>query len=299
MPEQPKLERLLRMLMMLSGGYGCTIRELSAKLETNWRTIYRYLETLSDAGFIVQRNEEYFSIDRQSPYLRTIGDLLHFTPEESWILNKAILSLDDEIPIKQNLAKKLYALYDLKGVPYPVVKKENSERIIALIRAMEDKHQVVLRNYQSANSSTTSDRVVEPFSFTLNYGYIWCFEVEAGDNKLFKTARVSTVTDTGTPWQNEARHHELPTDVFRISGNRKITVILRLTMRAASLLAEEYPQSEEFISPAGDNVFLFNGWVNSFEGVGRFILGLPDDIEVLGPASLMEYLNEQIKGKKF
>ncbi|MBN1199699.1 MAG: transcriptional regulator [Bacteroidales bacterium] len=298
MSEQPKLERLLRLLMMLSGGYQYTIAHLAEKLDTTRRTIYRYLDTLRDAGFIIQKQDGRFSVDRESPYLKSIGDLLHFTQEESWILNKAILSLDDEIPVKQNLARKLYSLYDLKGVPYPVVKRENSERIIALIRAIEQKHQVQLMGYQSANSSTVTDRLVEPFSFTLNYGYIWCFEVGPETNKLFKTARITEVRETTIPWQFENLHRELPTDVFRISGKQKIPVVLSLTMRAASLLAEEYPQSEEFIRPHPGSGFLFNGWVSNFEGIGRFVLGLPGEVEVIKPVSLLIYLRQRLN-KKF
>ncbi len=299
MPEQPKLERLLRLLMMLSAGYGYSIAEISDKLDTSERTIYRYIETLRSAGFILSKDDNYFKIDRESPYLKNISDLLHFTREESWILNKAILSLDDEIPIKQNLAKKLYTLYDLKGVPYPVVKRENSERIIALIRAMEEKQRVILKAYQSANSSTISDREVEPFTFTLNYGYIWCYECETAKNKLFKTARIAQVINTGQPWLAEQKHRSMPIDIFRISGSKEIQVKLRLSTRAASLLMEEYPQSEEYIQPESDWAYVYEGWVSSFEGVSRFILGLPDDIEVLAPLSLKNHLNDRISGKKF
>lgn len=299
MSEHTTVERLLRLMLLLSGRQRHTVQLLSGALEISERTVYRYLDTLRDMGFIVEKEEGWFWISRESPYLKSIGDLLHFTPEESWILNKAILSLDDEIPVKQNLARKLYSLYDLKGVPYPVVKRENSERIINLIRAIGHKHQVQLIGYQSANSNTVSDRLAEPFSFTLNYGYIWCFEVGSETNKLFKTERIEEVRNTGTHWQFEGLHRELPTDVFRISGKQKIPVVLRLTMRAASLLTEEYPQSEEYIRPDTGSGFLFDGWVSSFEGIGRFVLGLPGEVEVIKPKPLISYLNKRLAKKKF
>ena len=194
MSDHPKLDRLLRLLILISSGFGSTVDELAEKLSTSKRTVYRYVDTLKNAGFIITRNENYIKVDKNSPYLRDISDLLHFTREEAWILNKAILALDDETFIKQSLTKKLYALYDLKGVPYPVVKKENSEKVIAIIRAIEDKKQVILTGYHSSNSSTVSDRIVEPFEFTLNYGYVWCFEPVSKSNKLFKTARIHKVT---------------------------------------------------------------------------------------------------------
>jgi len=285
--------------MMLSSGYGNNVDELAVKLSSSKRSIYRYIDTLRNAGFIITRNDNYFKVDKNSPYLKSIGDLLHFTREEAWILNKAILALDDETFIKQSLTKKLYALYDLKGVPYPVVRKENSEKVIALIRAIEDKKQVILTGYHSSNSSTISDRIVEPFEFTLNYNFIWCFEPFSNSNKLFKTARVNKVEITGLPWTFESLHESGETDIFRIHGKERIEVKLKLTLRAANLLMEEYPVSEEFISKVNDSNYLFNGWVADFDGVSRFILGLMDEIEILHPPSLKSLLNKKISQKKF
>lgn len=299
MADQPRLERLLRLIMMLSSGIGYTKNEIAERLEITERSVYRYLETLRDEGFIVNRCNGLVSIDKDSPYLRDIGDLLHFTREESWILNKAILALDEETVIKQNLAAKLYALYDLKGVPYPVVKKENSEKVIRLIRAIESKTCVILHGYQSSNSGTVTDRVVEPFEFTLNYGYIWCYEYESGLNKLFKTARIMEVRMMALNWRFEDRHKPEPMDVFRIHGPDRIRVKMLMTMRAANLLAEEYPMAEECISACGNNIFEFKGWVSSFEGIGRFIMGLPGDIRIITPAKLKKALNQKIKGKIF
>jgi len=294
MADQPRLDRLLRLLMMLSSGIGYSVKAISEHLEISERSVYRYLETLRDAGFIVIRNNQLFSIDRNSPYLKEIGDLLHFTREESWILNKAIQALDDETVIKQNLAAKLYALYDLKGVPYPIVKKENSEKVIRLIRAIESKTCVILHGYQSSNSSTITDRVVEPYEFTLNYGYIWCYEHESGLNKLFKTARIMEVKMTAMAWKFEEQHQPEPMDIFRIHGPDKIRVKMIMTMRAANLLTEEYPMAEEFIHACGNNIFEYKGWVTSFEGIGRFILGLYEDVRVISPPRLKTYLKQKL-----
>jgi len=299
MADQPGIERLLRLLMMISSGFGSTVDDLAEKLSMSKRTIYRYIDTLKMAGFIITRNENHIKVDKNSPYFRDISDLLHFTREEAWILNKAILALDDETFIKQSLTKKLYALYDLKGVPYPVVKKENSEKVIALIRAIEDKKQVILTGYHSSHSSTVSDRVVEPFEFTLNYGYIWCYEPGSKTNKFFKTARISKVTICDQSWTFESLHESEPTDVFRIYGKEKIPIKIKLTLLAANLLIEEYPMSEEFITPISDSVYIFDGWVCNFEGIGRFLLGLMDEIKIINPPQLKAFLNDKIAEKKF
>ena len=51
--DQPKVERMLRLMMLLSGGVNYTIDELADKLETSYRSIYRYLDTFKAAGFVV------------------------------------------------------------------------------------------------------------------------------------------------------------------------------------------------------------------------------------------------------
>ena len=299
MSEDPGIERLLRLLMMLSNGFGYSIRELAKCLEMSERTVYRYIEILRDAGFIVYKSGNLIKIDKDSPYLKDISDLLHFTREEAWILNRAILALDDETYIKQSLARKLYALYDLKGVPYPVVKRENSDRVVALIRAIEEKKTVSFADYHSSNSSSVTDRLVEPFEFTLNYNFIWCYEISSGANKLFKTARIGRIVLQDQPWQFETKHQSEETDVFRIAGSQRTKVRLLLRMRAANLLVEEYPMAEQFIEAHGNQLYGFSGWVSSFEGVGRFILGLMDDITVISPKALKDFLDKKISGKKF
>ena len=54
MLEQAKLERLLRLIKMLIGNMSYSLSEVSDRLEMSERTVYRYIETFKDAGFVVQ-----------------------------------------------------------------------------------------------------------------------------------------------------------------------------------------------------------------------------------------------------
>lgn len=298
MNDLPKLERLLKFILLLSGSRRYTIDELADRLEKTPRTIYRYIETVRESGLIINAENNFYWIDKKSRYFRDISSLVHFTEEEAWILNKAILALDDNSVVKSNLAQKLHSIYDLKGLPYPLVRKENSEKVVALIRAIQNKTIVQLDEYHSANSSIVSNRVVEPFEFTINYDYIWCYEICSKSCKLFKTARISKVIDTHKKWQFSHLHHTLPVDIFRNTGQTAVKVKLVLSMRAANLLLEEFPLSDDFIIQL-QNKYLFDGVVYSYEGIGRFILGLPDEVEVIEPPTLKEWLNLKIRRKIF
>ena len=294
--DQAKLERMLKILMFLSSGIKYSVDQIAERFEISTRTAHRYIETFRKAGFIIPKPVEgRYYVDKKSPYFKEISELLHFTEEEAFILGKAIHSIDEVNIIKTNLIKKLYALYDFDRVAVTVVKKENSENVHNLIKAIKEKKQVILRAYQSAHSSLIRDRLVEPFGFTTNYISVWAFDPESQTNKLFKTARIKKVDITDNNRQNEQKHKEGNIDIFRISSYEKTPVKLQLNLRAYNLLLEEYPLSEKYITKINDTKYLYDGWVCSFDGIGRFVLGLCEDIEILKPPALKKFLKEKIK----
>lgn len=53
--DQPKLERMLRLMKMLSGNVNYTVNELAERLGTTYRSIYRYIDTFKECGFAVEK----------------------------------------------------------------------------------------------------------------------------------------------------------------------------------------------------------------------------------------------------
>jgi len=300
MNDQAKIERVIRLISLLSGNFGHTIKEISDNLEISERTAYRYIETFRNAGLIVEKNENgYWKLEKSNSYNKELNDLLHFSEEESYILQKAIHSIDDNNVLKSNLVSKLYSLYDSKRVTGTIIKKEKSEIIANLLTAAKERKQVIIHGYRSANSSTISNRLVEPIKFTTNFVSVWCYEPESNTTKLFKTSRITKVEITNNLWQFEPKHNPGFIDCFRISTDKKIPVKLELSLRAKNLLSEEYPLSEPDITKVSDKLYIFESYVCNFTGVGRFILGLPDDVKVISPPELKSYLNDKIKNKTF
>ncbi|HPE86492.1 MAG: transcriptional regulator [Bacteroidales bacterium] len=296
MNEQPKLHLLLEMLLFLSSGLRYTIEEIAERFDISVRTAYRYISTFRDAGFIIPKPRRgYYAIDKTSPYFREISELLHFSREEAVILQKAIHSIDNENLLKQNLIHKLYALYDFNRVANTIVKKAYSENIHQLIQAIKHKNQVILKEYLSANSNEARDRLVEPFDFTTNYVATWAYDIQSKCCKTFKNTRIKSVRVLAEPWQHAVKHKKMPIDVFRISSNRQIQVTLKLSIRACELLKEEYPLAEEYIIPVNERQFLFTTRVCSFDGIGRFVMGLHDEIEVIEPEDFKQFLKTHAK----
>ena len=292
--DQPKLERMLRLMKMLTANVEYSVDDLASRLDMSRRTIYRYIDTFRDAGFVVKKSGHYIRLDKASPHFKDISQLVHFTEEEAVILRRAIESIDDTNLLKQNLKHKLYSVYDSRTLADTVVKGRNAGNVHAIIDAIENRRQVILHDYQSAK--TRRDRRVEPFSFTTNYVNIWCFDIDAQKCKIFKTARIGSVEVTDTEWQYESAHKEGFIDIFRMIGEHRTRVRIELGRLAHNLLIEEYPLAEQHISPQPDGKhWILDTEVADMQGIGRFVIGLLDDIRIIEAPELKHYIAEYLQ----
>ncbi|MDR2064144.1 MAG: HTH domain-containing protein [Prevotellaceae bacterium] len=69
---QPKLERLLRLMKMQTGNISYSVNDLSDRLNMSIRTIYRYIETFRQAGFVIKKRGDFIRIDKSSQYFKDI-----------------------------------------------------------------------------------------------------------------------------------------------------------------------------------------------------------------------------------
>lgn len=283
-------------MKMLTANVEYSVDDIAARLDMSRRTIYRYIDTFRDAGFVIKKSGQCIRLDKESPHFKDISQLVHFTEEEAVILRRAIESIDDTNTLKMNLKRKLYSVYDSKTLADTVVKGHNADNIHSLIEAIENRRQVVLRNYHSAHS--IRDRKVEPFGFTTNYVNVWCYDAEDGKCKIFKTARIDGVEILDDGWQHESEHEEGFIDIFRMIGSARIHVRLELGLLSRNLLLEEYPLAEEYVSQTAPERWLLETDVANLHGVGRFIAGLLDDIRIIEPHGLKTYLLDYINRHK-
>jgi predicted DNA-binding transcriptional regulator YafY len=230
--DQPKVERMLRLMMLLAGSRNYTVNELAEKLETSYRSIYRYIDTFKEAGFVIHKSGDCYHIAKESPFFKDISQLVHFTDEEAYMVNRLIDGIDDTNVIKQNLRRKLATIYSISSVADVVVKTENAGNVNALIEAIQEKKQVVLKDYASSHTGKVADRKVEPYKFTTNYISVWCYDLADGRNKLFKTERMGSVKVTDIDWTNEKDHKAEFMDIFRYSSSETEEIELRLSLRA-------------------------------------------------------------------
>jgi predicted DNA-binding transcriptional regulator YafY len=288
--DQPKLERLLRVMKMLTANNSLTVDEIAEQLSISPRSVYRYIDTFREAGFVIKKKNNCIKLDKSSPYFKDISDLLHFSPEEAYILKEAIESIDENNVLKQNLKKKLYTVYNYNILAETIVNGKNGRNVERLVDAIESRRPVILRNYSSAHGNDIRDRCVEAFAFTTNYVQVWCYCPDENCNKLFKVSRIGSVDIQPGYWKHTRKHKTGKIDIFRMNSSETFHITLKLGLRAMNLLVEEFPLAAPQLRKLSGNQWLLDTDVCSPEGVGRFVMGLPEDIEIINSPELRDYI---------
>lgn len=291
MLEQAKILRVFKLIGLLKSRPR-TIDMLADELETTSRTVYRYIKLLEELGFLIDKDwhNQYFIHQTKDKEDKN----LYFTEVEAVLLKELISSSLTHHPLKESLQKKLFLHSDLKEIPEQLFKARLGKLVEQIVEAIDHKSQVILKSYHSGHSGIIRDRIVEPFDFGPSYETVIAFEPESTQNKYFKIERVGDVVELDKEWEFESNHEQPASDIFGISGEDPVEIGLSMTLKAYLLLREEYPKSIPYLhkSEEEENIYLFIGRVNGLKGIGRFVMGLMNEIRVIKPKALKDYIKE-------
>jgi proteasome accessory factor C len=288
---QAKLLRLFQIIAVLKSGHW-TIKQLAERFDTSERTIYRYINLLEEVDFLIEKDfdNRYFIVTSDDDPTQA-----QFSVEETRFMKKLIQSGAGDNPLKNLLVKKLSLNSELDSVPRLFVKARIGKFVEELAEAIKNKKQVTLKNYHSANSNEIRDRKVEPIHFGDNYQTVIALDVSDKICKQFKLERIGELVVTKEPFEFESRHEKNQSDIFGFTGDANTLITLTLSLRAYLLLREEFPLSVPYIEKR-EKDYLFKGPVANFEGAGRFVMGLMDEIKVDGPEDFKVFLRKKIAG---
>lgn len=297
-----KLLRLFREIMLLTKSpLGLTITEMADKLGVTYRTIYRDMRVLEKVGFMPEEisRGRYVILDADRD-TKKFEKNLQFNAEEAGLLSRALAGIPESNPLKKVIMEKMLAFSGMEDIMKTIVKKDISRNMEVLARAIREKKQVMFHNYRSSHSRSIRNRRVEPYAFSTDGVFVKAYEIDSDLNKTFKIERIEEVIMQRTGWKNEKSHEmEEAPDIFGINSGPLYKVRLRMTLTASNLLEEEFPKSKPFILKENADYYLFEGDVHTFKGIGRFILGLVEQIEVIEPVELKEFLEDKISRRKF
>lgn len=292
--DQPKIERMLRLMKLMSGNYNYTIDELAEKLDMSYRTIYRYIDTFKSAGFEVGKlYGNVYKLGKLPENAPDFDRLIYFSEEEAYIVNSLIDRLDPTNNLMVNLKQKLATIYDRTAIADFIDRKSDAGNVTLLAGAVRDKLGVTLKDYESGNSHTVRDRSVEPFAFTTNYIDVWAYDLEDGKNKKFKISRIGEVVVSEDSWTAEELHCRQGEDVFHMSGTDPVRVRLDLSLKAKNLLLEEYPLAERDLHPLKGR-WMLDTQIYNYAGICRFYVGLAEEIAVVDSPEFEKYALDYI-----
>ncbi len=289
-----KYGRELDLILLLIDNKDYTTLELAQKLGITRRNLYYYLDYLKESGFILIKTGTTYRLDRRSPFFKKLHESIAFSNDEATYLYRLLEHAQKKDYQAQSIKAKLERYFNLEVLTDVGQRKRAEQNAAMLKEAMMQRKIACLKGYSSPHSKTVSDRLVEPFLFLNGDMDVRCYEINSHTNKTFKPSRAASVEITDVEWLNEAKHRKIYTDIFMFSGEERHHVKMYIGRLSHNLLLEEHPLSESFITETDDKErWLLETDVVSFLGIGRFVLGLYDDIEVLGSEEFKAYLKSK------
>ena len=288
----------LDLILLLTENHSYTTQELADRLGITRRNLYYYLEYLRDSGFVLIKNGYTYRLDRSSPFFKRLHENIALTRDEAAYVHRLLDSTEKHDYQALTIRAKLERQFHLEVLSDPAVMRRINRNVQQLKKAIAEKKMVTLKAYSSPHSKTVADRIVEPFMLMNGGSDIRCHELRSHENKTYKISRMQEVEIMDLPWICEDQHREVYTDIFNFSGEQRLHVSLRLGQLSHNLLVEEHPGAEPFVKQVDDNTWQADIDVVSYHGIGRFVLGLFDDIDILGDKGFINYLQEKTKRMK-
>jgi predicted DNA-binding transcriptional regulator YafY len=292
MHNQNKLFRVLKLLVLLKAKPPKSLRHLAQMLETTTRTVYRYIDLLNDSGFVVEK-DIFGKYSLQSEPAMEIQIL----KKDEIIFLKRLLFNNSSSPMARSLLEKLPLEISVSETTELLARASIGQVLEFVSTAMEEQRQMLLKGYYSASSQTVRDRLVEPVQFTADYTMLYAFDVENKEMRMFNIDRITRVELLEEKWNFSSAHKVLPLDIFGFQKNGEEDFIeLELSPRAYLFLIKEYPESKHHVRRLRQREgYSLLAPVHDFKAPARFVLGLPDEVKVLGSPAFHLYLQSTFK----
>jgi predicted DNA-binding transcriptional regulator YafY len=297
-----KIIRFYRLLAYLKDRKR-TIPELAELLGVSGRTVYRYLQTLEEVNVPIDSDDQnrYF-------FVHDVEDTEEFvfTIEETELIHGLIKAAKINEPSIDSILRKIYINSSVSSVPEKIIENRKTRIITRLKISIDNDRQVILKNYHSVNSRTTSDRFIEPYAFSPDWVYLHALDITNKSDKVckqFKIDRIGEVLITDKERQYPGFYKAQQQDIFGISGQNPMHITVRMSLPAHLYLRENHPESINYLTTIqekdGENQYVLQATVNGNLGVSRFILTHMDEIYEIKPRALKEHIESIISSRKF
>lgn len=296
--DQIIVNRMIRVLYMLTDNVNHTVDEIADKIEASSRTVYRYLNTFKSAGLkVICRYRSVYMIERESvswdDSKRKSGKPGKKTLEQGIVLQRPGQDLrtpDGTYGMIEQFKEKGV----MNEMPY-------LQRCVAnidlLVRASVEKRKVLLRKYECNERNRYCDYIIEPFDFPFYYNFVWAYDCRMKRNILLRSTRMNEVQVLDENWENEEQHRRRYLDAWGYCSQYAHHIILRMTLKVKNLITEAYPMTmldvvEDENSKNG-KLWILDTKVCDYRGITESIMGLLDEVEILEGEEFREYVRKR------
>lgn len=295
-----QISRLFEIVYLLLDKKCITAQELADRFEVSVRTIYRDIETLSQAGIPIFAS-------------RGKGGGIRLT--DNFILNKSVLSEEEQSSILSALhgmnalqpgqtgqvLEKLSALFG--GRPYDWIEIDfsswdSSDRIsksLALLKEAIFSRAVISFDYCASDGKATH-RQAEPLRLVFRgydwYLYAWCRMRE--DTRYFKLSRMDCLTLEEERFERSAL--VLPKEKSRQNTyptRSHVEVQAKIAPELSFRIYDEFASADRRLMPDGS--FLVQITMPEDEWLYHYLMTFGSGLEVLGPERIRTEMKQRLK----
>jgi len=296
--DQVMVNRMIRVLYLLADNLNHTVDEIADKAQTCPRTVYRYLQAFKDAGLkVICRYGSVYKIEKWWNLCNDKEPARHKTDskdkERGIVLQRPLQDLkcpDGTYELLEQFNDKGF----LKDMPYL---QKCVANVDLMVKAASLHKKILLKNYASNEWNRLCDRIIEPYDFPFYYNFVWAYDCELKRNILLRGSRTEEVKILDEDWDWEEQHRKQNMDAWGCYGWRTYPITLRVSMKVRNLMEEAYPMSMIEMKPdktaKKGRHWILSTQVCDFSGVGQFIMGLLDEVEILEGEGLREYLRKR------
>lgn len=292
MAEDKSVLRILSLLSLLHRDMYWSVDRLAQRFGTTKRTIYRDLKDLEQMHYVLVKDDQNMYKIASGPQT---GWMPEFDPDEYIYLRAHVAAIKPDHPLRNSILQKINENIQVPMIGGMVARQWTNNILEIIQEAMHDKVCVKLVDYYSLRSDTVSDRIIEPVRFIRGMRYVLGIERDSQQVRQYKIDRMGGAVKLKMKIIHQPDFSTWGVDDFYMNGYRSTKVILGLTQRAASLLCEEYGVKQESLIKQEHKLFpyRYEAPVYGMEGVGRFVMGLIDQVKVYGPERLKTYLRKK------
>lgn len=292
--ELEKMARQLRLLLLLTQNTSLTVEDVGEQLGMSRRSIYRYVEAFRSMGFVVEKTGNVYRIDAHSPFFRKIAGDMQFSDEEARILIRGLNFVNDNTPEVNQLRKKFMRLYDADTLVKHGLENRAAFNVNMLFYAIQRESVVALKDYRDQPDAQPTNHIIEPYMFVSSHNDVRGYELSTGENRTFHLDGIDRVEQVDMLWSHKAEHTPLFTDIFGESSDELTSVTLLLTPHAGKVLLQTMPSALRFMTLAEEDCQRFDIEVCNFDGVTRFVLSMFDEIEIVNPIELKNFVHQKL-----